>query len=215
MSNTLAIATVTKTLQRFLQTAIATDDVAGVQVTTHRPDRAADSLDTPRVNIFLYQVTPNPTWRSADLPTRSANGTLMQPPQAGLDLSYLFSFYGSEEQMVPQRLLGRVISALYTQPWLLPADIQEAVADASNSYLADSNLAEQVERVKFSLQSMNLEELSKLWSVFFQTPYVLSLAYQASVVLIAAALTPQPAKAVDRRVITVQASAAAPGGTGA
>jgi hypothetical protein len=107
-----------------------------------------------------------------------------------------------------------VISALHTQPWLLPADIQEAVADASNSYLADSNLAEQVERVKFSLQSMNLEELSKLWSVFFQTPYVLSLAYQASVVLIAAALTPQPAKMVDRRVITVQASAAAPGGIG-
>ena len=37
---------------------------------------------------------------------------------------------------------------------------------------------------------MNLEELSKLWSVFFQTPYALSIAYQASVVLIEPDLEP-------------------------
>ena len=38
--------------------------------------------------------------------------------------------------------------------------------------------------VKFTPLSLSLEELSKLWSVFFQTPYALSVAYQGSVVLI-------------------------------
>jgi hypothetical protein len=207
MSNALAIATVTKTLQRFVQAVIAHDDATGVQVTTRRPERATDSTDTARVNIFLYQVTPSIAWRNADLPARSGNGTLIQRPQVGLDLYYLLSFSGSEEQLVPQRLLGSVISALHAQPLLPPAAIRDTVADASNSYLATSNLAEQVERVTFVMQPLNLEELSKLWSVFFQTPYVLSVAYQASVVLIEADLTPQPARPVDQRLITVQATA--------
>jgi hypothetical protein len=32
--------------------------------------------------------------------------------------------------------------------------------------------------------SLSLEELSKVWSVFFQSPYVLSVAYNGSAVLI-------------------------------
>jgi hypothetical protein len=41
---------------------------------------------------------------------------------------------------------------------------------------------------------LNLEELSKLWSVFFQTPHALSMVYSASVVLIEtdAAVSPVP-----------------------
>ena len=46
---------------------------------------------------------------------------------------------------------------------------------------------------KFTPISLNLEELSKLWSVFFQIPYTLSIAYMASVVLIEAEVTPQTA----------------------
>ncbi|MCI0551854.1 MAG: Pvc16 family protein, partial [Anaerolineae bacterium] len=57
--------------------------------------------------------------------------------------------------------------------------------------LAKSDLAEQVELVKFSPIVLNLEELSKLWSVFFQTAYRLSVAYQASVVLIESEETPR------------------------
>jgi hypothetical protein len=38
--------------------------------------------------------------------------------------------------------------------------------------------------VKFTQLPLTLEELSKLWSVFFQTQYTLSVAYQGTVVLI-------------------------------
>jgi hypothetical protein len=50
--------------------------------------------------------------------------------------------------------------------------------------LANSDLADQIELVKLTPMSLSTEELSKLWSVFFQTPYNLSIAYQGTVVLI-------------------------------
>ena len=206
MSNYLAIATVTKTLQHLLQDVVK--DVDGADVTTRRPDRMTDGLDKAQVNLFLYQVTPNGTWRNTDLPTRSANGTLIQRPLIGLDLSYLLSFYGSDDAMVPQRLLGCVVSALHARPLLRTQDIEETVQE--NAYLAQSDLASpvikveqmqyvKVQHVKVAMQPLNLEELSKLWSVFFQTPYVLSVAYQASVVLLEASDDPQPIKQVREK----------------
>jgi hypothetical protein len=50
--------------------------------------------------------------------------------------------------------------------------------------LAGSDLAEAVENVRLTPTVLSLEELSRLWSIFFQTPYALSVAYQASVVLV-------------------------------
>jgi len=62
-------------------------------------------------------------------------------------------------------------------------------------------LAEQVESIKFSPLILNLEEMSKVWSVFFQTPYALSIANQATVVLIEADEVPRPALPVFQRSI--------------
>jgi len=58
-----------------------------------------------------------------------------------------------------------------------------------------------VELVKFCPIGLDLEELSKLWSIFFQTPYVLSTAYQASVVLIESDGSPESALPVQSRKI--------------
>ena len=38
--------------------------------------------------------------------------------------------------------------------------------------------------MKFTPEQMTLDDLSKLWSVFFQTPYALSVAYEATVVFV-------------------------------
>ncbi len=75
------------------------------------------------------------------------------------------------------------------------------IEEASVGFLAGSDLAEEVESVKFSPALMSLEELSRLWSVLFQTPYVLSIAYQGTVVFIDAQETPQPAPLVRERQI--------------
>ncbi len=187
MSNFLAIATVTETLRALLDTGIGAE-MPGIEVKTKRPEdleNASESL----VNVYLYQVTPNAAYRNADLPTRDFTSQVVTRPQAALDLHYLVTFLGSDEELVPQRLLGIVARILHSHPVLTRDEIN--TAKNTVPYLNNSDLAKQVELVKFSPIVLNLEELSKLWSVFFQTAYRLSVAYQASVVLIESKETPR------------------------
>ncbi len=198
MSNFLAIATVTAALQQLLQTPVHTA-VSGANVGFSRPDSSGSG--GPGVNVYLYQVTPNAAYRNADLPTRRADGTLLQKPQAALDLHYLFTFQGKDDLLEPQRMLGVVTSTLNDQPLLSAQNIQAAIA--SKTYLSSSDLANQVESVRFTPTALTLEEFSKLWSAFFQVEYSLSVAYQASVVLLESDRTPQEALPVQSRNVYV------------
>lgn len=182
MSNALAIAAVTATLRAVVaQTLPSSGFALGVPEATHvRPD-ASTGLPVTGVNLFLYRVSPNPHWRNTDLPTRRG-ATLLRHPQIGLDLHYLLSFYGDDKELEPQRLLGFVTSALHADPNLLHSAITSV--KASVGFLNNSDLDQQVELVRVTPAELSLEELTKLWSVFFQTKYVLSMAYTASVVLL-------------------------------
>lgn len=195
MSNHLAIATVTATLRRMLQDAIVADvPNVGANVTTARPTSSgSDATPSADVNVFLYKVTPNAALRNADLPTRRANGRLLQRPQVALNLDYLLTFYGNDEELVPQRLLGSVVRTLHAQPVLSREMIQNtltALTDESFTYLSGADLADQVESVEVVPTALSAEEFSLLFS---QTPYVLSATYQASVVLIEGDGVPQAA----------------------
>jgi hypothetical protein len=181
MSNHLAIATVTATLRDLLFAAVSVD-VPGADVTMVRPDGAGSGVPTTGVNIFLYQVTPSAAARNEDLPTRSQDGSLVRRPRVGLDLHYLLTFYGAEAQLIPQRLLGSAARVLHAKPVLTRSQVDGSVA--ARAFLTGSNLASDIELVKFTQLPLALEELSKLWSVFFQTQYALSVAYQGTVVLI-------------------------------
>lgn len=200
MSSYLAIATVTATLSDILQRA-ALSAVPGAVVTTKRPEKInSDGMDAAAINLYLYQVIPSSGWVNFDLPTRSANGQLLryppvrnalgqiiQPPDVlpvhvALDLYYLLTFHGAELSLEPQRLLGSTVITLHEQPILLPRDIQPAVAN--RAFLSGSDLDTQLDRVKLTQLNLSVEELSKLWSIFFQIPYTLSIVYRASVVLI-------------------------------
>jgi uncharacterized protein DUF4255 len=195
MSSYLAIATVTAALQQMLQTAVG-NAVPNANVGFSRPDAGGGS-GAPLVNLFLYQVTPNAAYRNADLSTRRPDGTLVKRPQAALDLHYLFTFHGNEDKLEPQRLLGAVTSVLNQQPLLSLHDINKA--EQFFTFLGDSGLENQIERVRITPTSLTLEEFSKLWSAFFQVEYNLSAAYQASVVLIEGTDSPQEALPVQSR----------------
>ncbi len=203
MSNDLAIATVTATLNDLLRPAVEAE-VQGAGVSMVRPDEL-ETLRTPGVNIFLYQVSPNPAYRNADLPLRrNSNGALVELPQVALDLHYLLTFYGDEPTLEPQRVLGSAVRVLHARPLLTRDMIQNTVGSVSFPYLAGSDLAEQIERVKFTPISLNLEELSKLWSVFFQTAYRLSVAYIGNLVLIETDDSPQQGLPVRTRNVYVR-----------
>jgi hypothetical protein len=198
MSNFLAVANVTAALYEVLQPAVG-NAVLNAKVGFARPD--GTSATSPLVNVYLYQITPNAAYRNADLPTRRSDGTLVQRSQAALDLHYLFSFHGDDTKLEPQRLLGAVATTLHSQPLISRSAIIKAMSDFN--FLKNSNLADQVETVRFTPTSLSLEEFSKLWSVFFQIEYSLSAAYQASVVLLQSDDVPQEALPVQARNLYV------------
>lgn len=179
MSNQHAIATVTQALKTLLGNDIGSTDT-GAEVKTLRPG-SPDGNSSAVLNIYLYQVMPNVALRNADLPTRDSAGDVVRRSRAALDLYYLLTFYGNEAELQPDRLLGYAVRVLHNQP-ILTADFLNGMT--LPTYLKSSGLAQQAERVKFTPVTLDLEELSKLWSAFFQVPYSLSVVYRASVVLI-------------------------------
>lgn len=204
MSNHLAIATVSYTLAEMIQPALQAV-VPSATVRVGRPE-SAERRGTPFVgaNLYLYRVEPNGSFRNADLTTRDGAGTLLQRPRAALDLYYLISFYGDDLQLETQRMLGRLVALLHARPVLTRERIREAIdhnAQSATPFLAHSDLDRQTELVRLTPQALSLEELSKLWTVFFQVTHALSVAYKASVLLIEAEGTPRTAPQVtDVRV---------------
>lgn len=204
MSNHLAIATVTATLRQVIEDEV-TDLLPGVEVTVSHVRPGGETPVTPDtgVNVFLYGVSPNPQWRNADLPTRRTDGNLAQRAVAALDLHYLISFYGDDTTLETQRLLGGVVRALHARPALGRDKLREVVT-SNDAFLAGSDIPDAVELVRFTPVPLSLEELSKLWSVLFQTTYALSVVYQGSVVLVEDEATPRaglPAKARQLYVV--------------
>ena len=201
MSNFLAIATVTATLQLEIVGPAASTAVGGAIAVPNRPDNRDAEISATRVHIYLYQVSPNAAWRNRDLPTRNSDGELVQRPRVALDLHYLLTFFGDDMLLEPQRMLGNVALALHTKPVLTRKMIENSIANSDYQFLAESNLADEIELVKFTPLALSLEELSKLWNVFFQTPYALSVAYQATVVLIEGEAKPRAVLPVLQREI--------------
>lgn len=183
MSKSQAIAAVTAVLAHIVGKSANADVDIGRPKTTDGPNNA-----TRKVNVYLYQVTPNPAWRNEDLPTRDSDGKVRKRPQIALDLHYLFSFFGDEARFEPQLMMGAVMRDLHAEPLLTPSIITKVGQDAGSllfkQVITDSELDKSVNSVKLTLAALSLDELSKIWSIFFQTPYALSVAYQATVVLI-------------------------------
>lgn len=201
MSNALAVAHVTQALALLIESNLRPEIDMAVSVETRKPP--AEPPLEPTITVFLYQVTHNPSMRNYDLPTRASDGKLLNKPVAALDLHYVISAYGEENELVGQRLIGCVARILREFP-VLPADvIQEA---GERPYLAGSNLAEAEQKVRFTPLQMDIDETSKLWGMLHQTPYALSMTYQGSLVLVEGREEPERSRPVERTAVTVGAS---------
>lgn len=208
MSDFRAVAAVTATLQNMLQSAVAAA-VPGAVVRTGRPEKNPSTTSPGEVNIFLYQVTPNAAFRNLELPVRRSDGTIIRTPTLALDLHFLLSFYGDDAKQIPQLLLGVVTSTMHTYPFPRVEDMPGHGNDVDNP-LAGSGIEDQVDRLRFAPMLLSHDELSKLWSIFFQVPYALSASYLCSVVLIESDLTPQPVLPIRRAGLVVQPEALPP-----
>ena len=197
MSSALAIGAVSAVLRNLLDNGLVEAGAAmgtSVAVSAVAPDtiNLENPGDPPRLNLFLYRVTPNRAWSNVDLPSRSAvSGERLTNAPLALDLHYMLTAYGKADFQA-EILLGYAMHLLHERPVLDRAAIRRALnpspLDVSMlppvfQALTASDLADQVELIKITQEALSIDDLSTLWTAI-QTNYRPSSAYQVSVVLI-------------------------------
>jgi len=197
MSSPLAIGAVSAVLRNLLDNGlIEAGNAMGatVAVSVVAPDTIDldDAESPPRLNLFLYQVTPNPGWRNMGLPSRSSvSGERLTNAPLALDLHYVLTAYGRADFQA-EILLGYAMHLLHERPVLDreairraldPSPLDLSMLPPAFQALAASDLADQLEQIKLTPSVMTSDDMSKLWSAI-QSHYRPSVAYQASVVLI-------------------------------
>lgn len=198
MSNALAIAAVTAVLEDLLRNSLSvaavTASIGGGSVTVSAlpPDRVLppNGADPDQLNLFLYQITYNQGWRNEGLPARNAAGERVSNPALALNLHYLMTAYGARD-FNAEIILGHAMQALHETPILTREDIRRALAPPAPppnfpAQLATSGLAEQIENIRVTPESLNTEEMFRIWSSL-QTHYRPTAGYLVSVVLIESA----------------------------
>lgn len=201
MSTALAIAGVTAVLRDRLNDGLVNHNVAGllgstVTVSVLAPDRVVpvDGTESSQLNLFLYQVMPNASWRNEGLPAHDSSGRqrLSNPPLA-LDLFYLISAYSGGD-LHAEILLGYAMQLMHEFPILTRDMVRTALTPSPDvgvvlppalRALADCGLADQLELLRITPQTLGTEESSKLWSAT-QSSFRPTAAYQVSLVLIEA-----------------------------
>jgi hypothetical protein len=187
---------------------------------TFGPPTARSGQVEPQVNICLFRVAPNAAQRNAYLPSRSSSGDPMRRSRIALDLHFLLSFYGDPDVFEPERLFGAVALALEHQPLLSKSNISAAIASHSPE-LEGADLAD-ASGVRITLDTISLDDFTKVWSVFFQVPYVLSAAYTCSHIVVETETQIAPALPVTKPLtfvsplaqLALERAAAAPGAVG-
>lgn len=187
MSAPSAIATVTSTLRNLLtQAALEDPELLDTTVTTQPPAIARNGNDANQLNLFLFSTSVDTAFSNAPMPGQVKKGESGMPPLA-LVLKYMITAYGrNDDDVNGHRLMGRSMSALHDHPILGRSEIQAA--------LPDTDLHNQVERVRITPNMLSVDDMSKLWTSF-QSEYRLSTGYEVSVVLIESTLptkTPLP-----------------------
>lgn len=179
MSDARAIAATTATLRVLLLRGIPVldPDLSDLTVSIQPLNTARNGSGAAQLNLFLYETTVNAAWRNLDTPYQVRPGETAQPPLA-LNLRYLLTAWGRDDadvDAIAHRLFGSALSILHDHPVLGREEIRMA--------FAGSDLPEQFERVRLTPLPLSLEEITKLWTAA-QAPYRLSVAFEATVILI-------------------------------
>ena len=197
MSSPLAIGAVSAVLRNLLDNGFINvgAPLSPVKVTAVAPDaiKLDDPEAPPSLNLFLYRTSRNLGWAEVGLPAFDGNGTRLTSPPLALNLHYLLTAYGSADFQA-EILLGYAMHLLHERPVLDRAAIRRAldpsplgatILPPAFQALTAADLADQLEAVTITDESLDSEEMSRLWSAM-QAHYRPTTAYVVSVVLIEA-----------------------------
>lgn len=151
--------------------------LASAEVVAFPPKHLPAASGKHRLNLFLYQVRPNPALRNLGLPARAAPGDTASVGIA-LDLFYLLTAYGADNnEVASHRLLGRAMAVLGD------AAVVPGVRNALKQGPLVQDAGFQLEHFRITPFQLSLDDMSKLWTMF-QADYRLSVVYQVSVAVI-------------------------------
>lgn len=161
MSASTAIGAVSESLRELLIENM--DLQTEVHVTILAPDEPGHEL--PRINLFLYKVQENSTLKNMDWQVKRGAPNQLVPPPLSLNLFYLLTAYAVSDpptgNATAHAILGEAMRVFYENPIV---DLKDAR-----------------EQIKIMLNTLDLDELSRVWSTFTQ-PFRLSVMYEVSVV---------------------------------
>jgi hypothetical protein len=197
MSSPLAIGAVSAVLRNLLDNGLIDSGapLSPVSVTAVAPDTIKlDNPDAPpSLNLFLYRTSRNQGWAEVGLPVYDGDGTRLSNPPLALNLHYLLTAYGSADFQA-EILLGYAMHLLHERPVLdrgairralEPSPLGASILPPAFQALTASDLADQLDAVTITDESLDSEEMSRLWSAM-QAHYRPTTAYVVTVVLIEA-----------------------------
>ncbi len=167
MSSSTAIGSVSQSLRNLLLGEMILRP--RVRVTILGPDERGGNR---RVNLFLYKVQESPPLKNLDWQVKNNDSTRIVPPPLSLNLYYLMTPYARNDpetgDSTAHEYLGDAMRVFYENP-IIPQE-----------YLVDE-LKESREQFKIILNTLDLDQLSNVWTTFSE-PYRLSVPYEVSVV---------------------------------
>lgn len=171
------LASISETLRSFLHAGMLADVGPGGLAGFFSGGPMVTSLHTPQemaqqslqgLSVWLYRVVRDET-RLNDAPiVRPRRGGLVEllPPPLPLRLHYLMTPLSDNNPDTEQRVLGRVLQLLHSQPELAGA--------ALRGDLAGTDL-----QVRVRLEALALDEIARVWEAL-EGSYQLSVSYEVT-----------------------------------
>ncbi|MGE3539957.1 MAG: DUF4255 domain-containing protein [Candidatus Tectimicrobiota bacterium] len=175
------IADVGATVRQVLREHIA--DLMPAERVVFASPADIDITTEPRLGVFLYQVLESAEMRNQPPEPEGLSG--MRYSQT-VDLFYLITPY-TQQLEDAHRLLGQVMRVF----------VDHAVLHGS---LLQGSLADIGQALRLLLHPITIEELNRLWGLFPNRPYRLSLAYQVTPVKIVGSLRAAAGRVITRQV---------------
>jgi Pvc16 N-terminal domain len=180
------IRDVSRTLLDLLRNNLT--DIAG-KIALVSPKSAGTNLLT----LFLYKVTENPDLKNAQrLIVEQPNGTLVQRrAPLSLDTHYLLTAHTPDggDLLAAHQALSRAMRVFYDNGVLQGSLLR---SDNPSTGLTEQSI------LRVTLNPISVEDMTRIWSVFPDTPYEISVTYLVTPVEIDSARDVTGAPVVDQ-----------------
>jgi Pvc16 N-terminal domain len=188
MPNDSSIADVGETIISLLRSEMG--ESAPGQIALMSPVDVGDQEIS--ITVFLYSIVETPSLRNE--PPVNSKASEFQIPPLSLDLYYMLTCYGSERisdlserTLQARELLGQAMRVLY----------DFGIIGGS---LLQGDLAGTDEELRITLNTITVEDITRIWSVFPDTPFRPSVSYLVTPVRLASKRTTSHQRVISKQI---------------